>query len=133
MKKFGFVLGLVWYACDSTPCSIATKNYCKPFRRKHLLSRFGMKLTKIWVKALAHYNDFHKDFSKKMSCENRCPYIKLLKTLLRLLNKVSVCMDDNNVFVVSVGVCEGPKTQKCVSLNSRRWPDLNSAHSETTV
>ena len=39
-----------------------------------LLSRFGMKLTKIWLKALAHSNDFHKDFSKINCCENRCPY-----------------------------------------------------------
>ena len=36
------------------------------------------------LKALAHYKDFHNDFPKKNRCENRCPYIKLLKKSLQL-------------------------------------------------
>ena len=50
------------------------------------------------LKALTHYKDFHKDFSKKICRENRCPYIKLLKKSLQLWKNVVVCMDDNDLF-----------------------------------
>ena len=50
------------------------------------------------LKALTHYKDFHKDFSKKNRWENCCPYVKLLKKSLQLWKKVVVCMDDNDFF-----------------------------------
>ena len=59
------------------------------------------------LKALAHYRDFHKDFSEKNCCKN--PYIKLLKKSLQLWKKVLVCMDD---IAVSVVVCEGLKDDR---------------------
>ena len=49
-------------------------------------------------KALTHYKDFHKDFSKK-----------IVWKIVGVVKKVVVCIDDNYFFSVSVVVCEGLK------------------------
>ena len=47
-------------------------------------------------------------FFEKNRCENRCPYIKLLKKLLQLWKKVVVCMEENCIFYSFVCSVRGP-------------------------
>ena len=46
-----------------TLLSFGVVAFQKPVRNKDLIDRNGKSLT---IKALAHYNDFHKDFSEKI-------------------------------------------------------------------
>ena len=61
-----------------------------------------------YVKALTHYTQNCKDFSKKSRWENRCSYKKLLEKSLQLWKKVVVCMEDNHIFCSFVCSVRGP-------------------------
>ena len=49
------------------------------------------------LKALTHYNDFHKDFSKKLLGKLLSLY-KTVEKFVAVVKKVLVCMDNNQFF-----------------------------------
>ena len=49
------------------------------------------------IKALAHYNDFHNDFFKKL-LQKSLPIYKTVEKVFAIVEWVVVCMDNNDFF-----------------------------------